>query len=291
MSRERKTWDARAYRLKRAREVADAIQAETSSAAAIGFTMNTCSGSTQTRSTPGPILLIGPDSKIQRALVQELQSLPAPTLTAVNFEDAGAQRLDAHRPPCVVLLPEEEIRPLQFEEDLAELRIRTGSPRLVPIAFGSAPPEERRLALRKAGIDLALFGRFGRHALRFQINRALSPWVKRRPRGEIRAPQEWRTRAYSSGKQKAVRCYSLSSVGAYFVTPQPWVVGSHISLELPLGRERKLIEGRILYTNMAGSGNERALPRGMAISFRPLSGHLQQVIRAGVTESQAKLEV
>jgi hypothetical protein len=253
--------------------------------------MKLWSGSTQTRPIPGPILLVGPDSEIQRALVQELHALPASTLTAQDFADAGARAVDAHRPPCVVLLPESEIRPLEFEKELAELRIRIGSPRLVPIAFGHTPPEERRLALRDAGIDLALFGRFGRHALRFQINRALSPWVKRRPRGELRAPQEWRTRAYSSGKQKAVRCYSLSSVGAYFVTPRPWVVGSDISLELPLGRERKLIEGRILYTNVAGGGNERALPRGMAISFRPLSGHLQQLIRAGVNECQAKLEV
>lgn len=256
-----------------------------------GISMNTWSRTTRPPLAKGPILLLGPDSQIQRSLVQELHSLPISTVTALDFEEASACRSDPHSPPGVLLLPEDEVRPEEFEERLAELRIRTGSPRLVPIVFGQAPTGPRRRALRDAGIDLALFGRFGRHALRFQINRARSPWVTRRPRGELRAPQEWRTRSYSSGKEKAVRCYSLSSGGAYLVTPRPWIVGSDISLELPMGHERLLIDARILYTNVTGADSGRALPRGMAITFRPLSDHLQQVIRNGVTRTQAKLEV
>jgi hypothetical protein len=245
----------------------------------------------QTPLASDPILLVGPDSEIQRALVQELHSLPASTRTALDLEEAIACRDETRTPPSVLLLPEDQVRPDEFEMQLAELRVRTGSPGLVPIAFGEAPSEERRLALRDSGIDLALFGRFGRHALRFQINRALSRWATRRPRGELRAPQEWRTRTFSSGREKAVRCYSLSSGGGYFVTPRPWVVGSDVSLELPMGRERLLIEGRILYTNVTGAGSGRALPRGMAITFRPLSNDLQRFIRTGVTEGQTKLEV
>ena len=253
--------------------------------------MNAWCRTIQTPVTRGPILLVGPDSQIQRALVQELHSLPTSTVTALDFEEAGARQIDPNHPPGILLVPEDQIRPEEFEEQLAELRVRTGSPRLVPIAFGQAPAEQRRLALRDAGIDLALFGRFGRHALRFQINRALSPRATRCPRDELRAPQEWRTRTFSSGREKAVRCYSLSSRGAYFVAPRPWVVGLDVSLELPIGHERLLIEGRILYTNVTGAESGRALPRGMAITFRPLSDHLQRVIRAGVTETQARLEV
>jgi hypothetical protein len=73
------------------------------------------------------------------------------------------------------------------------------------------------------------------------------------------------------------------------VTPRPWIVGSDISLELPWGRERLLIDGRILYTNLGG--DERTLPRGMAIRFRPLRDHIQQVIRADIFATQAQLEV
>ncbi len=253
--------------------------------------MKAWTGTTSTLETRGPVLLLGPDTTIQQALEHELHALPTSTVTAVDFEAANTCSWGVGPPPRVVLLPEEMIDPLDFEAHLAELRIRLGSTRLVPLAFGSAPTESRRRALRQAGIDLALFGRFGRHALRFQINRALSPWARRRPRGEIRAPQEWRTRVFSSGKEKAVRCYSLSSAGAYFVTPRPWVVGSDVSLELPMGHERKIVEGRILYTNIVGPGGDRALPRGMAVSFRPLSGQLQRVIRAGISKSQARLEV
>ena len=253
--------------------------------------MSSWSGTKETPLARGPILLIGPDSKIQRILVQELHSLPASTTTALDFDDATRRLAEGDRPPCILLLPEKEVIPAEFEERLAELRIRTRSPHLVPIAFGRAPDAERRLALRRAGIRLALFGRFGRHALRFQVNRALSPWATRKPRGEIRAPKEWRTRTFSSGKEKAVRCYSLSSGGAYFVTPRPWVVGSDVSLELPIGRKRLLIDGRILYTNMSGAGDGRTLPRGMAISFRPLDDRIQKVIRADVSQTQASLEV
>ncbi|HIF93495.1 MAG: hypothetical protein ABGX04_07620 [Myxococcales bacterium] len=73
------------------------------------------------------------------------------------------------------------------------------------------------------------------------------------------------------------------------MTPRPWVVGSDISLELPWGHERLLIGGRILYTNHGG--DERALPRGMAISFRPLRDHIQQVIRADISATQTQLQV
>lgn len=253
--------------------------------------MNRWPGTPETASAPAPILLIGPDSKIQRALVQELHALPATTLTAACFEEARPQQGKPQRPPRVVLLPVRSIRLLEFEEQLADLRIRAGSPALVPIVFGPTPDASRRGALRDAGIHLALFGRFGRHALRFQINRALSPWAARRPRGELRAPKEWRTRTFSSGQEKAVRCYSLSSGGAYFVTPRPWVVGSDVKLELPLGPERVLIDGRILYTNVSSGDGGRALPRGMAISFRPLSDHLQKIIRADVTRTQSTLEM
>ena len=253
--------------------------------------MNDWSDTSKPPLARGPIFLVGSDSGIRRALVEELHALPTSTITAPDLDEAIALGREVHTPPSVLLLPEDLIRPDEFENQLAELRIRSGSPGLVPIALGQTPSAKRRRALRDAGVDLALFGRFGRHALRFQINRALSRWATRRPRGERRAPQEWRTRTFSSGREKAVRCYSLSSGGGYFVTPRPWVVGTDISLELPIRRERLLVEGRILYTNVTGDGSGRALPRGMAITFRPLFDDLQQFIRDGVSRGQAKLEV
>jgi hypothetical protein len=264
-------------------------QSSSKTSTSIGITMNTWSGTTPTRLTNSSILLIGPDTRIQRTLIRELHSLSATTLTADSLNEASRTYPGCDRPPNIVLLPEKRIDTAEFEEEMGNLRIRTGAPRLVPIAFGQTPTADRRRALRNAGIDLALFGPFGRHALRFQANRALSPWATRRPRGELRTPQEWRTRTFSSGKEKAVRCYSLSSGGGYFVTPRPWIVGSDISLELPIGRDRMLIDGRILYTNLGG--DERALPRGMAISFRPLCDRVQQVIRTNISATRRQFEV
>ncbi len=253
--------------------------------------MNVWNGTSLTPRSMDPILVIGPDGPFQRTLAREVESLPAPVLTADTLSAAAETLRSGEGPPSIVLLPESEIHTDDFESELAELRIRTGSPRLVPIAFGRAPNDSRRAEIRQAGVDLALFGRFGRHALRFQINRALSPLCDRAPRGELRAPKEWRTRAYSSGREKAVRCYSLSSGGAYFVTPRPWVVGSEITLELPVGLDRLLIMGSILYTNVGDDAARRTLPRGMAVAFRPLSEHIQQVIREDVTVTHQALKV
>jgi hypothetical protein len=254
-------------------------------------TMNTWNGTRITSQGNDPILVIGPDSTFRRTLAREIQSLPASVQTADSLDQAGNEAHADERAPAIVLVPETEIRAEDFESELAELRIRTGSPHLVPIAFGRAPDDDRRREIRQAGVDLALFGRFGRNALRFQINRALSPWVERIPREELRAPKEWRTRIYSSGKEKAVRCYSLCSGGAYFVTPRPWVVGSDIALELPVGRDRLHLSGHILYTNVGNSSDRNGLPTGMAVAFQPLSEHIQQVIREDVTTTHESLKV
>ena len=179
------------------------------------------SKTTRTSLTHESIVVIGPDSRFQNTLRQEVASLPAQVTTANDLADLYGQLETIRQPPSIILIPETQIGATGFEEDLAELRVRVCSEKLVPIAYGRAPSNERRQELREAGIDLALFGRFGRHALRFQINRALSPWATRAPRGAIRAPQEWRTRTYSSGQAKTARCYSLSTAGAYFVTPRP----------------------------------------------------------------------
>ncbi len=253
--------------------------------------MNTWNGTQLTPLDEDPILVIGENEAFTRALAREIQSLPGRALTAASFDEAIEESEKRARPPSIVLVAEPEIDVDLFEDQLANLRIRTRSPRLVPIAYGRAPDDERRRAIRDVGVELALFGRFGRNALRFQVNRALSPWIEQAPRGELRAPKEWRTRTYSAGKEKAVRCYSLSSGGAYFVTPRPWVVGSEIALELPVGRERLLITGHIVYTNAGDDADRKGLPRGMAVAFRPLSEHIQQAIREDVTASHEALEV
>jgi len=237
-------------------------------------------------------LVVGANSAFQRALAAELASLPMPVLTAASLRTA-ADALESDRPaPRVLLVGEHEVDPDELEETLAALRVRSGSPRLVPIVYGRAPSRERRDALRRAGAGLALFGRFGRHALRFQVNRALAPAAQRSHRGEPRAPMEWRTRIFASGREKLVRCYTLSSAGGYFVTPRPWVVGSSISLELPSSTPSRFrIEGRIVYTHGAGGDADKGLPRGMAIAFAPLESGLERVIRRGVAATQSALEV
>lgn len=237
------------------------------------------------------ILLLGPDAPLQTALEEELHAFLGSVTRADSLEDAIEQADQLTHPPSVVLIPEANIRPASFEEQLAELKIRSSASQLVPVAIGCRPDEARRHALRDAGVRLALFGRFGRHALRFQINRALSMYANRLPRGDLRAPMEWRTRTYSGGRRKTVRCYSLSIGGAYLVTPRPWVVGSDIDLEIPIAGANRRIGGRILYTKGADARERPTLPGGMAVAFRPLSQPLCDAIRRDLTHIQVGLEV
>jgi hypothetical protein len=240
----------------------------------------------------GSALVIGADDAFRRALVSELQALPMPVTAAETLRAAIDSAGPVGERARILLIPERDLETDDFEERLAELRVRSGSPRLVPIVFGRAPSPERRAALRAAGAELALFGRFGRHALRFQVNRALAPAARGAVRGEPRAPMEWRTRVFAEGREKLVRCYTLSSGGGYFVTPRPWVVGSAVSLELPSSSAaRFVIQGRIVYTQTAGADGDDALPRGMAVSFDALDADLETVIRRGVASSQSALQV
>lgn len=248
-----------------------------------------------TWTTPATALVVGPEGAFQRALTSELSSLALTVRTAESLCGAtdSAGTTHAGSPPIgVLLIAEDEIVPEDLEQALAELRVRSGSPRLVPILFGRPPDAERRAALRRAGAELALFGRFGRHALRFQVNRALAPTQPSGMRGQPRAPMEWRTRIFAAGREKLVRCYSLSPAGGYFVTPRPFVVGAGVALELPSSQPtRFVIEGRIVYTHALGDDAGHNLPGGMAVAFSSLDEGLEQVIRRGVATSRNALTV
>jgi hypothetical protein len=238
-----------------------------------------------------PILLWGRSSRFQDALSAELAAMRAPVVEG-ETPDALTEGLTSFsRAPSIVILPETSIEPDRFETELTELRIRTGATRLVPITYGRMPNTERRLALRGAGVHLALFAPFGRHALRFQVNRALSRHATRAPRGDLRVPKEWRTRTFASGREKRVRCYSLSTGGAYLVTPRPWIVGSDLALELPIGPEHLRVAGRVVYTKGSADAARPSLPEGMAVAFRPLAQPVHEAIQAEVSRSRFGLEV
>ncbi|MBW2426473.1 MAG: PilZ domain-containing protein [Deltaproteobacteria bacterium] len=238
-----------------------------------------------------PILLWGRTSRLRDALAAELAAMRALVVEG-ETPDALIEGLASFsRAPSTVILPETSIEPDRFETELAELRIRAATTRLVPITYGRMPDGERRMALRRAGVHLALFAPFGGHALRFQVNRALSRHATRAPRGDLRVPKEWRTRTFASGREKRVRCYSLSTGGAYLVTPRPWVVGSDLALELPLGQEPLRVAGRVVYTKGSADAARPLLPEGMAIAFRPLAQPVHDAIRADVSRSRFGLEV
>ena len=102
---------------------------------------------------------------------------------------------------------------------------------------------------------------------------------------------EWRTQTYSSGRAKAVRCYSLSRRGAYFVTPRPWVVGTEIDIDWPRATREQSVRGRVLYTKSTTDIDRQGLPGGMAVTFDTLSLRLEDAIERDLIATRFGLEV
>jgi hypothetical protein len=97
-----------------------------------------------------------------------------------------------------------------------------------------------------------------------------------------------RSRSHACGSGRA---REVSSRGGYFVTPRPWVIGSDIDLELPIGDARLLASRRIVYTNPGDDADRKGLPRGMSVAFRPLPQPVRQMIREDVLATHAGLAV
>jgi len=178
-----------------------------------------------------------------------------------------------------------------LEAALGELKVRAGQPGLETVAVGPACDAETREKLQRAGVQLALWTPFGSHALRFQLNRALSTPRSSFLRTDERVPTEWRTRAYCAGRRKDIRVYSLSAGGAFLSTARPWVVGSPLAIELPLRSGGLTVTGEVVYTNVPGNLRRTGLPHGMAIQFEPMDDGSERVIRRNVAESALALRI
>lgn len=144
---------------------------------------------------------------------------------------------------------------------------------LVFLGAGRDPGEEGRRHLRDAGVRLALFDPIDLHAVRFQVNRALSgDRPVRHKRRTLRAPADWPVTIRAGLREKEGRIYAISASGAFIALPQPSMVRSKIDLTLLRPGTRPChATGRVVMTNVPGNVMRRGLPFGMGVQFEQLS--------------------
>ena len=181
-------------------------------------------------------------------------------------------------------LVEPSLSVVDLKRALAELRERSDSDGLVFIATGNQPDAEGREQLRRAAVDLALWEPVGSHALRFQLNRALSGERDGWLRAELRVPTEISAKIWNAGREKLASIYSLSNGGAFLETACPCLRGAEIAIELPLPRGAVTVAARVLYTNVPGNLHSGRLPNGMGIRFTDASTETLRAIRRAVSD-------
>jgi hypothetical protein len=236
------------------------------------------------------ILLLGSHGTPLSGLAERVRQLGFRTLRARALEDALALAAERDLHFGAVLL-DPRIDLSGFAEKVHHLEIRAAGDELVCIAAGEAPDERHRKALRTAGVHLALWSPIGQHALRFQLNRALSEANGSLLRSGDRVPTGWLARIFASGREKPAHVYSLSPGGAYLETHRPSLAGAEVAVELPLPTGPLTLGARVIYTNVPGNLRRHSLPHGMAVQFTAPPPDADDAIRASLEHAGASLLV
>jgi len=161
---------------------------------------------------------------------------------------------------------------------------------LTALVVGRTLPEARRAQLREAGISLFLRAPFEQACLRFQTNRAFLSARQAGPlRGEVRAPLRLALRARSTGREKPVTIYTLSSGGAFLETTRPWVAGVRLEVDLPGPAGLTAVASEVRHTNVPGNCMNPRAPVGMGVKFEGLEPPQLRAVEAAVREKSAAL--
>jgi hypothetical protein len=234
------------------------------------------------------ILLIESDPTVSERLARQLirQGVepirvadPAEAIDVVSSQDYAI---------CAVLIPA-DLPPEILASAMKSLRRK--QPALPAMAYGKAPDDRQRMALRGADVTLALWDGYDEGMLRFQINRMLSDESQHTPRASHRAPLHVPVRILVGGREKHGMLYSVSEGGCFIETPRASMDGARLQLFFELGRHPYELEGVVVFANVPGNLQRPNLPLGMGIRFGELPTRLKAPIRDFIEARMSSLEV
>ena len=177
-----------------------------------------------------------------------------------------------------------------LEQTVAVVRGLAPSRPSTLLAWGPIPERATRQRLRLAGFELALYEPLDAATLHFQVNRALAP-RQALPRRAIRAPLAGEVALHFRLQRRAARVYTLSSQGAFILTPRPLRPGRRVTVEVPAGLLTPRARGRVVMVNPPDARTQPELPAGMAVAFQDLDGPSAAVIDRLVGERLAELSI
>lgn len=169
-------------------------------------------------------------------------------------------------------------------DEIPDLLKHVGGPMaLSPAALvlvGREPSGAALAALRELGVRWGLWEPYADSALRFVVTAALATAHDADPRRSLRVPTQLTAVAYEDGKPRPVVVHHLSAGGAYLVTPQPFAVGTQLSLEMSLPGGMWLGKAEVVHQQKGARPERPDLPDGMGVTFRALDpGSAEQLER------------
>ena len=178
-------------------------------------------------------------------------------------------------------------------DDEGELRalVRSGSDGPFPVvASGPRPGKTTVRALRRAGVELALFEPFENAELRFVLNRAIHGQGDC-SRGDVRVPTALDATAVGGTGEKHVSVYNLSRGGAFLETMRPTSEGGRITLRLPLPDGPVEVQAVVVTTNVPGNLQRPNLPMGMGVRFADVPEAAGRAIARFVAQRDAAFRI
>jgi CheY-like chemotaxis protein len=237
------------------------------------------------------LLLIDTGANPMEESSRRLRELGYRVLRTKTVEQGHAALSDARFAVRLALIPPDLPVP-DLARALAALRAPGAKKPVRFLVTGARPDADERSALRRAGLELALWEPFDDHTLQFQVNRALiNAGSAPRKRRSERVPTSWPVRVTAGRREKQAKIYCVSADGAFLATSRPSLPKARVHFSLPLPSGDVRLSGEVVMTNVPGNLVRKNLPVGMGVRFAGYSRQIEQAILAFTEERGRALRV
>lgn len=234
------------------------------------------------------LLLVESDPERTDALATGLVRLGVEPIRVPDLADAVAMVKAKEYAIAAILVPADAPGGL-LRKALKSMRRR--EPVMPAMAYGKAPEGKQVLALRSAGVLLALWDGYDEGILRFQVNRLLSGDTQSAARRSRRAPVAAPVRVLVGGREKGGVLYSLSEGGCFIETPRASMDGARLTLLFELEGRAFELKGEVAFSNVPGNLQRPNLPLGMGVRFDEVSPAAQDSLKQFLRDRMEALEI
>lgn len=155
------------------------------------------------------------------------------------------------------------------------------------IVLGERPDEERRVALREAGVDWVLWAPFNDAELRCLMKSAMTLSREIATRREPRVPVDLVASISSGQRREVVVVSSLSPRGAFIEMNDPLPVGSSLRIEMEMPGDHFRGFARVVHAEREDASASPE-PSGMGVTFFGSDRDTDRILRKAVKELESR---